>query len=936
MSTPILATKLYIPSVRATLVLRPRLIARLNKGRHGKLTLISAPAGFGKTTLASEWAASGEWPVAWLSLDERDNDPTRFVAYLIEALQTIAAQVGTAAIGEGVLELLHSPQSPSVESMLTALLNEITTLSNRFILVLDDYHVLNNDVVNEAIAFFIEHLPPLMHLVITSRQDPPLPLARYRVRGQLTEVRDSDLRFTPDEAARFLNDAMGLTLSVEEITALESRTEGWIAGLQMAALALQRSSDLLDQSGNTHFIQAFTGSHRFVLDYLVEEVLQRQPEKVRSFLLQTAILERLNGSLCEAVTGQEDGKGMLEALDRGNLFVVPLDDARQWYRYHHLFAEVLQIRLKEEQPTELSNLHERASEWYEQRSLPTDAIHHALVAEDFSRAAGLIEVVWPTMRKNRQDATTLGWVKALPDRVIRARPVLSVLYAWTLLDSNKLEDVEARLQDAERLLYSRSEMNKGGGTPDSLQPPPARTNAAEMDSGEMTSAEIVVVDDVQFRSLQGSIANARAYHAQTRGDVLSAITYAQRALELLPASDHYEHGTAAALLGLAYWSSGELEAAYRFFADGLESLQIGGGILSAIGGTSILAYIRVAQGRLKEAVRIYTQSLQLAAKQDEPLPLATADLYRGLSEIYREWDELETATQHLQRSKELGKLAATPSDKYHRLVAEARLKEAQGHVEDALDLIYQAEQLYYTIPIPDIYPVGALKVRLWVRQARVADALEWVRERGLSIDDDLNYLSEFAHVTFARVLLLQNQSKQALALLERLLQAAEKGGRRGTVIEILILQSLAHQIQGNTSAALTVLEQALTLAEPEGYVRIFVNEGPPMAQLLHKAEARGIVPNYTTKLLAAFKPVQPEIANTALVTQASQQLIEPLSQRELDVLRLLKTELSGPEIAHELVVALSTVRTHTKRIYGKLDVKNRRAAVKRAEELGLI
>jgi LuxR family maltose regulon positive regulatory protein len=964
MSTPILATKLYIPPLRPKVVIRPRLIERLNEGlwQSGgfarKLTLISAPPGFGKTTLVSSWiydlrftiddlqaeAASQEKignpkskivnQVAWLSLDEGDNDPTRFLAYLVAALQTIAANVG-----EGVMGLLQSPQPLPIERILTALLNEITTIPDNFVLVLDDYHLIEAQPIDEALTFLLDHLPPQMHLVITTREDPQLPRARYRARGQLTELRASDLRFIPSEAAGFLNQVMGLNLSAEDIAALESRTEGWIAGLQMAALSMQGRED------TASFIQAFTGSHHFILDYLVEEVLQRQPERVRSFLLKTAILDRLSGPLCDAVrfgytetpssskgtavTDQEDGKVLLEALERGNLFVVPLDDKRQWYRYHHLFADVLQARAMEEQPNEVSGLHQRASEWYEQNDLPSDAVRHALAAEDFERAAGLVELAWPAMRRSRQEATVLGWVKVLPDELVQARPVLSVVYALALLDGGEWEAAEARLLDAERWLETATDM--------SVRP--------EAPAPERDVAEMVVVDKEQFRSLLASIANARAYRAQALGDVSGTVTYARRALDLLPEGDYYERGTTAALLGLAYWTSGDLEAAHRSFADGLATIQKTGGILIVIGGTLILAAIKTAQGRLHEAVSTYEQSLQLATEQGKPVLQGTAELYLGLSELHRERGDLEGARQHLLRGEALGEQASLPGFEYLWCVAKARIKEAQGDLDGALALLHEAERLYYRSPIPDVRPIAALKARVWVAQGRLAEALGWVRERGLSVDDDLSYLREFEHVTLARVLIAQYRNDQvdgsiheAMGLLERLLQAAEAGERIGSVIEILVLQALAHEAQGVIPPALVPLERALTLAEPEGYVRIFVDEGTPMARLLLEAAARGIMPDYTGKLLAAFEAgEQRSKGKSRLPTSPSPQpLIEPLSQRELEVLRLLKTELSGPEIARELMIALSTVRTHTKSVYSKLSVNNRRAAVKRATELDLI
>ena len=489
MPAPLLLTKLYVPPSRSNIVLRPRLLERLNEGLMRKLTLISASAGFGKTTLVSEWVAGCGRPVAWLSLDEGDNDPTRFLTYLVAALQTIAANIGA-----GVSAVLESPQPPPSESILTTLLNDIATISDSFIFVLDDYHVIDSKPVDEALTFLLEHLPRQMHLVIATREDPSLPLARLRVRGQLTELRATDLRFAPAEAAAFLNQMMGLNLSAEDVAALEARTEGWIAGLQLAALSMQGRSD------TAGFIQAFTGSHHFVLDYLVEEVLQQQSESVRTFLLQTSILDRMCGSLCGAVTAQEGSKGMLESLQRDNLFVVPLDDQRQWYRYHHLFADVLQAHLIEAQPEQVSRLHQRASVWYELNGDPAESIRHALAAEDFARAATLIELAEPEIRRSRQGGTVteLGWLKALPDELVRFRPVLSVAYAYALFGSGELGGVEPRLRDAERWLDTPAEMRARPESP---------------------ATGMVVVDEEEFRRLPGMIALLRAAQALARGDM---------------------------------------------------------------------------------------------------------------------------------------------------------------------------------------------------------------------------------------------------------------------------------------------------------------------------------------------------------------------------------------------------------------------------------
>jgi LuxR family transcriptional regulator, maltose regulon positive regulatory protein len=958
MSTPLLTTKLYVLPPPPNVVLRPRLIERLNQGMHRKLTLISAPAGFGKTTLVSAWLTklrieneelrksdrdndsqfpilNSQFQVAWLSLDEGDNDLTRFLTYLVAALQTIAP-----TIGAGLLSALQSPQSQPIESILTALLNELTTRPDHFVLVLDDYHVLDATPIDDALTFLLEHLPPQLHLVIATREDPQLPLARLRARGHLTELRAADLRFTPAEAAGFLNQVMGLRLSAANIATLEERTEGWIAGLQLAALSMQGNQDV------PSFIRAFAGDHRYIMDYLVEEVLQRQPEQVRSFLLQTAMLGRLHGPLCDAVlderptTKDESSTSfvlrpssfVLEELERGNFFVVPLDDTRQWYRYHHLFAEVLQAHLMAEQPDRVATLHRRASAWYEQHGSPADAIRHALAAQDFARAADLVELAVPAMRRMRQEATLLGWLKALPDALIHRRPVLSAVYAGALLASGELEGVEARLLSAERWLDTTADLR-------------ARPDAR--------SGEMVVVDDEAFRLLPGAIAVWRAGHALALGDVPTTVKYARRALDLLPEEDHLGRGAAAALLGLAAWTSGDLETAHWTYAEGMARVHKAGHLSDAISGAIARADIRIAQGCLHEAMRIYEQALQLATAQHpegtRPLLRGTADLYVGMSELHREQNDLHAATQCLLRSKELGERTGLPQNRSRWCVAMARIREAEGDLDGALELLDEAERLYVSDFFPNVRPVAALKIRVWVAQGRLGEALSWARAQGLSAHDDLSYLREFAHLTLARVLLARATSEhadrsifEATGLLQRLLQAAEAGERTGSVIEILVLLSLAHQAQGDIPAALVPLERALTLAEPEGYVRMFVDEGPAMAVLLEAAAKHGTAPSYVRHLLAAFartegQGLRTELAESlhSVLSPQSSSLVEPLSVREFDVLRLLRTDLSGPEIARELMVSLHTMRTHTNNIYTKLGVNNRRAAVRRAEELGL-
>ena len=906
--TPLLETKLYVPRSRRGLVPRPRLSERLDRGTASKLTLVSAPAGFGKTTLLTEWLAAGpaalagERLVAWLSLDRADSDPASFWTYVIAALRTVAS-----GVGESALALLQAPQPPPIEAVLTALLNDLDGAAGDIVLVLDDYHVIDASDVQDGMAFLLDHLPPWLHVVIASRADPALPLARWRARGELVEIRAAELRFTPDEAVAYLNEIMGLQLTARDVAALEARTEGWIAALQLAALSMQGRDDVAG------FIAGFAGDDRYVVDYLAEEVLQRQPDRVQAFLLQTSILGRLSGPLCDAVTGQGGGKAMLEALDRGNLFLVPLDDRRRWYRYHHLFADVLQARLLDERPRQVPDLHRRASAWYEQNGEPAVAIGHALAAEDFGRAADLVELAIPAMRRSRQEAALRGWLKALPDEVVRVRPVLSVGLAGALLAVGEFEGVEERLRDAERCLGQTTGTGAGSPVP-----------AAEM-----------AVDDEEFRRLPAGIELYRSALAMARGDVHGTVRHARRAIDLSPEDDHLVRASAAGMSGLAFWTSGDLEAGHSAYAECVAGLRRAGHIADIFGCSIALADIRSAQGRLGEAMRTYEQALQGAPEQGGLVLRGTADMHVGMSEVHRERDDLHAATQHLLRSQELGEHLGLPQNRYRWRVAMARIRQAEGDPVGALDLLNEAERLYMGDFFPNVRPVPALKARVWIAQGRLGEALSWAREQGLSVDDDLSYLREFEHITLARMLLARHQDEhaghslhQATRLLERLLLAAEEGERTGRVIEILVLQALARQRLGDIPAAFACLERAVTLAEPEGYVRVFIDEGPPMAPLLRAAAKQGTAGNYVRRLLAA-------VSETGHEKSAKQALIEPLSERELDVLRLLGTDLDGPAIARELMVSLHTVRTHTKHIYAKLGVTSRRAAVRRAAELDL-
>ena len=746
-------------------------------------------------------------------------------------------------------------------------------------------------------------------MVIASRADPALPLARLRARGELAEIRAADLRFHREEAAAYLNGMMGLGLTARDVAVLEGRTEGWIAALQLAALSMQGRDDVAG------FIAGFAGDDRYVVDYLAEEVLQRQSGQVQAFLLQTSILGRLSGPLCDAVTGQGGGRAMLAALDRGNLFLVPLDDRRRWYRYHHLFADVLQARLLDEQPGQVRDLHRRASAWYERNGERSVAIGHALAAGDFERAADLVELAIPAMRRTRQEATIFSWLRALPDGVIRVRPVLSVGLAGALLAGGEFDGVEARLRDAEQRLDAAAGAGQGS---------PAR------------SAEMAIAGEEEYRRLPAGIELYRAALALSRGDRPGTVRHARRVLDVAVAEDDLSRAGAAGLMGLAFWASGDLEAGHSAYAECMAGLRRAGHLADTFGCAIALADIRIAQGRLGEAMRTYEQALQRAPEQGGLVLRGTADMHVGMSEVHRERDDLPAATQQLLRSEELGEHIGLPQNRYRWRVAMARIREAEGDLDGALDLLNEAERRYVGDYFPNVRPVPALRARAWIARGSLGEALGWAREQGLSADDDLSYLREFEHITLARVLLAQDQGERAersvqdaTRLLERLLLAAEEGGRTGRVIEILVLQALADQLLGDVPAALAALERAMMLAEPEGYVRVFADEGAPMISLLRAAAKQRIRPQYVRRLLAAASGAGPG-------SPIRQALIDPLSERELDVLRLLATELDGPAIARELTVSLNTMRTHTKNIYAKLAVTSRRAAVRRAAELGLL
>ena len=895
MADRLLETKFRIPKRRLDLVERPRLDARLADGRAASLMLVSAPAGFGKTTLLVDWlagTAADGCAVAWLSLDSRDNDPAVFWTYLATAIESAAPGVGNPA-----LSVLQSPGT-SIESAIHALLGDLGEFAGEMVLILDDYHVVEAREVNDGIAFLLEHLPEGVHLVIASRADPALPLAKLRSRGELVEIRAADLRFTESEAASYLNEGMGLELAEADVATLGARTEGWIAALQMAALALHGREDV---SG---FVADFAGDDRYIVDYLVEEVLQRQTVTVRDFLLYTSILSQLNGPLCEAVTGEDGGRAMLESLDRANLFVVALDDRRWWYRYHHLFADVLRSRLLDEQPDRVAELHSRASAWLEENGDRSEAIRHSMAAGDFLRAADLVELALPASRKNRQEATLRDWLEALPPAAIRGKPVLSLALAGALLANGELAGVEEQLGSTELWL----------STADDTHP--------------------------EVRGLMSALTVYRAALSGALGDADASMAFARRALDLVDQDDYVGRGAAAGLLALAHWSRGDLEDAHALWSEAVASLQKAGHLSDAIGCSIAVADIRIQQGSLTEAMGVYEWGLELSESQDSVLR-GTADMHVGMSELFLQRDDLDSATEHLLASRELGEDAGLPQNRYRSKVAMALIREAEGELAAALDLLDEAKRLYVGDFYPEVRPVAALRARTLLALGRTREALDWVRDRALSTDDELSYVREFEHITLARVRIAEAASDKtatslgdASRLLERLLAAAKEGGRIGSVIEILVLQALARKASSEMDAAVATLHEAVALGEHELYVRVFTSNGATLVPLLKALTKLPGAPRHARRLLAALSKSM--ATGTSQPARGEHGLIEPLSERELDVLRLLDSALTGPAIARELFVSLNTVRSHTKSIFAKLGVNNRREAVTSARDLGLL
>ena len=902
----LLATKLNIPETIREHLDRPRLIEELDAGLARDVILVCTPAGFGKTTLLADWVRRARGPVAWLSLDPEDNDPMRFWRYVVVALDRAGGRVGA-----HVLPLLSAPGVMSSRGVVTTLVNALGAAPGDFTLILDDYHVVESVPIHDDLAYLLGHLPPRLHIVIASRSDPPLPLARLRASGQLTELRARDLRFTLDESSALLREVWDLDLSPHAITALDSRTEGWAVGLQLAALSLRQRPD------PDAFLGAFAGTHRFVLDYLSEEVLERQSNQVRVFLLRNSILERLTGPLCNAVTGDSDGQDMLEALERANLFLIPLDEERRWYRFHHLFRDLLRSRLHRVEARRVPELHRRAAAWYEQHGLIDDAIRHVLAAEDWTWAAALVEKHLTETLRRGETVILQSWLSVLPDNAVRSRPALSLAQGLIHFHLGHLDRVERLLEHAEHAFDTGRQRQ-----------------VSELPTGAGMVAEV-----------PAAIAMLRAQVAGMRGDTERMVEYARRALAHMTEEERGPRFWARWLSdGGADWMRGKLARAERVAAEMLAEGRAADDADPLMTSCYSLAGVQRARGELGAALRTFRESLRLATEDGRVSPFHACEAHVGIAQVLYERNQLDDAFYHVTEGIEIGKQVIWFFEPGRRLVTLAWIRHARGDADGALEAMNEACKMHPSPEIPSLWlPAPPERARLLLALGQAAMAERWTEERGLTADDEVSYLWERDYLVLARVLLARSEPDLALRLLGRLNKLAETQGRLESIIQIRAVWALALQSSGNHQAALALLADSLALARPEGYIRVFADEGPPLAGLLRSlisARQRGLVPavsgaeqDHVNRVARAFGP---SLREAEPADQAKSALIVPLTGRELEVLNFVAAGKRNNDIAQELVVTLDTVKKHVSNIMGKLGASSRTHAVSVARDHGLI
>ena len=898
MSTSLLVTKLFIPHARPKLVSRPRLVERINEGLHRKLTLISAPAGFGKTTLVMEWLmgvgehSSSNW-IGWFSIDETDNDPIRFFTYFCAALNRASGL--EQKLCDDVMTLMDTPSPPPAEAVVSMVINEIALIEEKIILVVDDFHLIENKEIISSITYLLENQPENFHLLITTREDPFLPLSRLRARDQLTEIRAVDLRFNADEVNKFLIDVMDLHLSNEEYKALEIRTEGWITGLQLAAISLRGQKD------TRNFIDRFSGSNRLVLDYLIEEVITQQTDEIQNFLLKTSILNRLSGSLCNAVAEVQNGQSLLELLDHSNLFIIPLDEQRGWYRYHHLFADLLRQMLNRTAKDQLFSLHLKASEWYIQNGFSDQAIEHLFKAEDYDRAVHLIEEQADDCWTHGEHLKLQYWLEELPEDLVLSKPNLCVFQAWEQYANGQQDAVEKTLQAVEKLDLS----------------------------------EVVSNETLRMR-IQGRIAAIRAFLVTDKGELGAIKHYAQEALEYLPEDDIYWRNAAYIPLGDVLYLSGHVDDAAQIRLETWETSKAIGNFYMEIFASMKYCITLRQQGEFDRIKEICQQQMILAEKKGlSILPLA-GWIQSEWGEALAEQGDLDQAIKRTREGAKQAKGGHVGMYQWCNL----RLITAlfSNHYFEDIEAIFQEVEGYAGDQLPPwiLTEMKARQLRLWLAQGKIEETSQWLVEQGLEVEGKPDRNNEWKYLALVRYLIATEHPTDTLDLLKRLYLNANDRGHISRVIEILNLQALAMYAIGDNSHAMNVLEQSLNLAAPRGFLYTYINEGPPMARLLYEALSKDIAPDYVQKLLGAFPSAEPEMKQESDKQTRLEGLIEPLTDRELDVLQLIATGLSRQEIADELIVSLNTIKTHARNIFQKLGVNSQTQAVAKARGLGLI